>query len=117
MKFCSHCGAELNDNAAICLKCGCFTNAYIPNHQSADAPNAGFALLSFFFPVIGLVLYWVWLNTTPLRAKSCGKGALIGAIVKIVSIILTIVLITVISGAIGETFTDLVNSGSGAIKR
>ena len=32
MKFCSTCGAELNDGAAICLKCGCAVQGYVnPN--------------------------------------------------------------------------------------
>ncbi|MBQ7044746.1 MAG: hypothetical protein IJN78_09150 [Clostridia bacterium] len=50
----------------------------------ADAPSKGFAVLSFFFPLVGLILWLVWKDKTPLKAKSCGKGALIGVIVNIV---------------------------------
>lgn len=46
-----------------------------------DAPSGGFMALCFFFPVIGLILYLVWKDTLPMRAHSCGKGALIGVIV------------------------------------
>jgi len=28
--FCKECGAEINDKAAICTKCGCYTD----NHQA-----------------------------------------------------------------------------------
>ena len=62
-----------------------------PNYQQpypapavADAPSTGFAILSFFFPLVGLVLWLVWKDKTPLKAKSCGKGALIGVIVNVV---------------------------------
>ena len=59
-----------------------------------DASSMGFAVLSFFFPVIGLILFLVWKKDTPLKAKSCGKGALIGVIVEVaLSCILTIVTI------------------------
>ena len=37
--------------------------------------------LGFFIPIVGLILYLVWKDQTPLKAKSAGKGALIGAIV------------------------------------
>ena len=47
---------------------------------AGDGPSVGFAVLSFFFPLIGLILYLVWKDSCPLKARSCGKGALIGVI-------------------------------------
>ena len=64
---------------------------YQPPYQTyqppveVDAPNTGFAILSFFFPMVGLILYIIWKDKTPLKAKSCGKGALISVIVNAVS--------------------------------
>ena len=85
MKFCSQCGSEINDNAVICVKCGCSVEGVVVAKQAEeDKPNTGFAVLGFFIPVVGLVLYLIWKSTTPLKAKSCGKGALIGFIVGIV---------------------------------
>lgn len=141
--FCKMCGQQLEDNAAVCSKCGhetgvaatkveqtvyckkcgrnigadkafcpyCGTQRGVevassepavqqaaPQQQSApvtvnvtnnvasdDAPNMGFAILGFFFPLIGLILWLIWKDQTPLKAKSCGKGALIGFIVSIVA--------------------------------
>ena len=80
MKFCSNCGSEINDNAIVCIKCGCAIgkiNFIDPN----DSSSKGFALLGFFFPVVGLILYLVWNNTNPKKAKSCGIGALLGVII------------------------------------
>ena len=37
-------------------------------------------LLGFFFPFVGLILWLIWREDMPLRAKSVGTGALVGAI-------------------------------------
>ena len=49
-----------------------------------DAPSTGFAVLSFFFPIVGLVLYCVWRETLPQRAKSAGIGGLLGLVIGVV---------------------------------
>ncbi len=64
--------------------------------QNFDAPNAGFAVLSFFFPLVGLILYLVWNDQYPLKAKSCGKGALIGVITYFALILLSVILVSCI---------------------
>ena len=102
MKYCSKCGKELFDEAVICVNCGCAveSSASLPNRK--DAPNTGFAILGFFFPIIGFILWLVMKDDTPLKAKSAGKGALIGFIVSIVSsIIFSIAYIVLISALIG----------------
>lgn len=92
MKFCSHCGAQIDDQAVVCVHCGVSTGTSAQSVQP-DAPSIGFAILSFFIPLVGLILYLIWKDKTPLRAKSCGKGALIGVCVNIgCSIISSIVL-------------------------
>ena len=98
MKYCSHCGAQIDDNAVICVKCGCSVAQNNTNPQ--DAPNAGFAVLSFFLPVVGLILWLVWMNTSPLKAKSCGKGALIGVIAWVVLWLIYAVIIGTLLGSI-----------------
>ena len=100
--FCRNCGSEIDDRAEICPKCGVRVNpqSASPTHANDDAPNAGFAVLGFFFPLIGLILYLVWKADYPLKAKSCGKGALIGFIVGIVLSILYVVIIVAAAGCI-----------------
>lgn len=46
-----------------------------------DAPSTGFAILCFFFPIVGLILYCVWRETLPQRAKSAGVGGLLGFVI------------------------------------
>ncbi len=41
-KFCTHCGNEVNENAVICVKCGCAINNYQSFTGSQTIPNAPF---------------------------------------------------------------------------
>ena len=83
--YCKNCGQQIDDNAVVCPHCGAPTdnfNKRQTNAPQADAaPSAGFAVLCFFFPIVGLILYLVWKDSMPMRAHSCGKGALISVIV------------------------------------
>lgn len=90
--FCRKCGQEIHDEAVICPHCGCSTG-YNPNvnnsntngiYNNDDSTSTGWMVLGIFFPVIALILYFVWKNEKPLRASSLIKGAIIGFIVSIV---------------------------------
>ena len=49
-------------------------------------------VLSFFFPLVGLILYVVNVDSKPVMAKAIGKWALIGFIVGVVgSVLLSII--------------------------
>lgn len=81
MKYCNSCGKQLADNAQTCPECGYVFPTAMASVAAVDAPNTGLAVLGFLIPLVGLILWAVWNNTTPLKAKSAGKGALIGVIV------------------------------------
>ena len=102
--FCSGCGRELPPDEDFCGACGkqrttpaqgaqpTFQQPVYPQMGYVqDAPSGGMTALGFFFPIVGLILYLVWKDQTPLKAHSVGKGALIGVIVwTALSIILAI---------------------------
>lgn len=103
--FCKNCGNEIDDKAFCCPKCGVLTNenknsASVAAVSGEDKPSTGFAVLGFFIPIVGLILWLIWKDTTPLKAKSCGKGALISIIVSVVfSVVYAIIMAIVISSA------------------
>ena len=98
--FCRICGKEINDQAVICPNCGCETGKKTVVTKEADAPSTGFGVLGYFFPLIGLILYLVWKSDYPLRAKSTGKGALIGVIVSVTITVLSYVFIGALIGGV-----------------
>ena len=81
MKFCSKCGKEIHDEAVMCIHCGCATEQSVIKPADSDVPSGGFWALGFFIPLLGLILYLVNKDTSPLKAKSAGKGALVGFII------------------------------------
>jgi len=60
--YCSHCGAQLDDRAVICIKCGVPTNLYQPNQHGygyQDPSLIGYdwltvLLLCFFLGTFGV---------------------------------------------------------------
>ena len=106
--YCRNCGAPLADNAVVCARCGAtvtspapppgtqqpYQSQQQPYHppyyqypygqqpypQQEDRPSAGFHVLAFFFPIVGLILYLVWKDQKPRCAHAIGKWALIGFI-------------------------------------
>lgn len=97
MKYCEKCGKELMDEAVVCPGCGCAVRGSNVL-KNDDAPSTGFAVLGFFIPIAGLILYLINKDSSPLKAKSAGKGALAGVITSIVfSIIYGVIVGSMIS--------------------
>lgn len=57
---------------------------YNPMPNPNDTPSVGLNILSFLIPIVGLVLYLVWKDQYPRKAKSAGKTALISFIINLV---------------------------------
>ena len=94
--YCNNCGEQIDDKAVVCPKCGVpVKNKNLTN----DASSAGFAVLSFFIPLLGLILYLIWKDEYPLKAKSCGKGALISVIVSVVVTLFYVIIIAIVAAA------------------
>ena len=88
--FCPTCGMEIHDEAVVCIHCGCATAKTASPASVADAPDTAYAVLGFFIPIVGLILYITAKDTTPLKAASAGKGALAGFITGMIFFIMYI---------------------------
>jgi hypothetical protein len=53
-----------------------------------DGKNIPLNILSFLIPIVGLVLYLVLKDATPIRARSVGISALVGVVASIVAAVL-----------------------------
>ena len=62
MKYCSKCGAELFDDAVICVKCGCAVESGIQPKAPISAPvqGSGISTAAKVFMIIGTVLMAIW---------------------------------------------------------
>lgn len=83
MKYCSHCGKEINDEAVMCPYCGCKVESVVN-----DVPNRGLNIIAFLLPVIGAIMYIIYNEKAPQKAAAIGKWALYGVAFVIICYIL-----------------------------
>ena len=113
--YCKNCGRTVDDTSSYCNNCG----ARIDNKPNADVSednsNLGFAILGFFIPIVGLILFLIYEEKKPKRAKSAGKGALIGFITKIVLAIILVILYVVFATSLFNNISNDIESNIPAI--
>ena len=99
--YCRECGTVISAKAISCPKCGATQNQTAVRQDEA---SAGLKVLSFFFPLIGLILFCVYSQSTPNAAKEYGKWALIGFVT---GIVLVIILNIIMVATVGSLFNSL----------
>lgn len=79
--FCQNCGAEINDNAVVCVKCGCAVNNKKTESSSEDNKWLIVLLLCFFVGGFGVHRFYVGKTGTGvaqlLTCGGCGIWTLI----------------------------------------
>ena len=113
--YCKNCGRTVDDTSSYCNNCG----ARIDNKPNADVSednsNLGFAILGFFIPIVGLILFLIYEEKKPKRAKSAVKGALIGFITEIVLAIILVILYVVFATSLFNNISNDIESNIPAI--
>lgn len=102
MAFCKNCGNQIGDGAIMCPQCGTMV-APVQQQPAQQKASFGWAVLGFFFPIVGLILFLVWKKDQPAKAKMAGIGALVGFIVNIVLSIVSSVLGAALGMAMAES--------------
>ena len=88
MAFCKNCGAQIDDRAVVCPKCGVPQNDTPP---VVDNGGFGWGLLGCCVPIAGLILFLIWKDTKPKTAKAAGIGAIVSVVIGILYYILIMV--------------------------
>ena len=94
MGYCPNCGTQVRDDQDVCLSCG--KTLKLSNSKKAvqeEGSTTGYAVLGFFVPIVGLILFLIWKDDRPRASASAGKGALIGFILGIVIYVIFIAIL------------------------
>lgn len=108
--LCRNCGNPINSHASYCTYCGAKCNDQEIQKVSNDKTSFGFALVGFFIPIAGLILFLLCEDKKPKRAKSAGKGALTGFIIYILIILAFVVFTMAVPFIVNRTNSN--DSGS-----
>jgi len=97
--FCQKCGNEVNNESILCEHCG--NSLKTPTEsQTKNQPlvnneplDGGVKVISFCFPIVGGILYFVHQKSAPQKSKDACHMALwgfgVGVVLNILSAILT----------------------------
>ncbi len=89
MAFCKNCGAQIDDRAVVCPKCGVPQNDTPP---VVDNGGFGWGLLGCCVPIAGLILFLIWKDTKPKTAKAAGIGAIVSVVLGVLYYVLIMVI-------------------------
>lgn len=64
----------------------------------SEGSTVGWGILGFFIPIVGFILWLIWKDEHPARAKSAGIGCLVSICLGVVGVIVYVVLVFVILG-------------------
>lgn len=81
--FCKKCGNSVDNNSTYCPYCGeklKFENDFNTN----DNVGGYISILTFLFPIVGIILFFCWKHEKPNSAKK----ALLGTLIFVVCVVL-----------------------------
>jgi uncharacterized membrane protein YvbJ len=94
--YCSQCGELTDDDSKFCAKCGNAIGQTVqttPVSAVKDESNTGLNIISFLIPIIGVVLYIIYHEKEPIKAKGVGKWTIISVVIGIVFWIIYVAII------------------------
>ena len=77
---CNMCNSGLTDDITVCPNCGSST-------AKKSNRSIGLALLSFFIPVVGIILYAINKGVAPVKARCIGIGTLTGFVILAIAVL------------------------------
>ncbi len=87
MKFCSNCGNQIDDNAVICVKCGCAVQQQPQQPMQGyveDKVSVGLVILAILIPLFGMIYWPVKHRECPNRARACGIAGIVAWVIYLV---------------------------------
>jgi len=101
--FCKNCGQEIDNNADVCIHCGVATDKSESHFNKMDVPSHLPGIAGCCFPLVGIILYFLWKDEKPKSAGLVIKWTLAGIGLGIVGSILYVLFI-VLFGVIASHY-------------
>lgn len=105
MRYCKECGSAVDERNKYCISCGNPMGPLSPkieHHNLEYEGSYAWFIMGFFFPVVGIVLFFVWLH----NKRKSSRSALLGSFISIiVSVFLGILVANFLSGI--PTFVEI----------
>jgi len=76
--FCEKCGKEVHDEAVVCVHCGCSLKSSAVSSADNEPLDGAVKVVSFCFPIVGGILYFVHMNKAPQKSADACSMALWG---------------------------------------
>ena len=120
--ICPKCKKEIPNGSAFCPQCGSGTADAIPYAEpvtpaieKSGMPNWLLFALSLLWPVVGIIFWAVYRNSSPSKAKAALRGAVIGliacaaliALMVVFYVILFIVYVIIFGGMYASIFSTI----------
>ena len=116
MKFCTHCGKEIADEAVICLNCGCKTqngSAFTPSRETPIIVEETESQMATWAKICGIVSFFIgWFalgitaivlahaskdDTNGVMCSSAKTGYICGIISTVLSFVLFVIIVSVLT--------------------
>ncbi len=94
IKYCDNCGNKIEEVKKTSKK------VEVKEETNNESGSFGWIVLGFFFPLVGLILFLVWMNTKKKSSKAAGLGALIGFCTSLLLTIISVVFFVIYLGNI-----------------
>lgn len=91
--FCKNCGKQIDDKAAVCIYCGISTGNNNSSLNGIDNPSHLPGVAGCCFPLVGIILYFMWKDEKPKSASLVIKWTLAGIAIGFIGSIIYIIFI------------------------
>ena len=97
--FCKNCGQEIDNNADVCIHCGVATGNRDSTFSKKDEPSHLPGIAGCCFPLVGIILYFLWKDEKPKSASLVIKWTLAGLALGVIGFILYVLFIVLLGVA------------------
>lgn len=94
--FCKNCGQEIDDKADVCISCGVATEKNGSSLNTIDEPSHLPGIAGCCFPLVGILLYFMWKDQKPKSASLVITWTLAGIAIGVICSIIYVVFIILI---------------------